>query len=116
MRTARTPVVLLLLASACAPAPVAPSLTLQQYQHDVARRIVQATSQTYAAPLPEVMKSVVVLEITVDAAGQPTAVSILRSNGYAHLDERALASVVKAAPFMPPTPALLQGTGSLSFL
>lgn len=118
MRATRTLAVLVFFAvlGACAPAPVAPPLSLKEYQQQVARRIVQATAQTYAAPLPEVMKSIVVLEITVDAAGQPTAVSVLRSNGYAHLDERALASVVKAAPFMPPTPALLQGTGSVSFL
>lgn len=100
---------------ACAPAPVAPSYTLKDYQQGVARRIVQASAQTYAAPLPEVMKSIVVLEITVDAAGGASAVPV-RSNGYAHLEERALASVAKAAPFTPPAPALLQGTGSVRFL
>jgi hypothetical protein len=41
---------------------------------------------------------------------------VLRSNGYAHLEARALASVAKAAPFTPPAQVLLQGAGSVSFL
>jgi TonB family protein len=118
MYATRTLAVVVLCASlgACAPAPVALPYTLKDYQQGVARRIVQTSAQTYIAPLPDVMKSIVVLEITVDAAGQATAVSVLRSNGYAHLEQRALASVAKAAPFTPPAPALLRGAQSVSFL
>ena len=48
--------------------------------------------------------------------GAPPRYRCIRSNGYVHLEQRALTSVVKAAPFTPPAPALLQGAGSVSFL
>ncbi len=90
--------------------------SLDAYKRQVAHRIVQVNADTYSAPMPQVMKSVVVLEITVDDAGRPTAVSVYRSNGYADLEKRALATVAKAGPFAPPAPALLQGAASMSFL
>ncbi|HUQ76275.1 MAG TPA: energy transducer TonB [Burkholderiales bacterium] len=115
---------------ACAPLPTAqknawqePSLppppyiiALGDYKRLVADRIVQVSAETYSAPMPEMMKSIVVLEITVDRLGAPLGVSVYRSNGYRELEKRALASVVKAAPFAPPAPALLQGAQSVSFL
>lgn len=127
MSGTRTLVVALLCAwlGACAPAPrqdvppdqiVDPDSALREYKRGVARRIAQANAEAHVTPLPAVMKSVVVLEITVDRDGRASAVSVYRSNGYAHLAERALASVVKAAPFTPPAPALLQGSASVSFL
>lgn len=111
--------------SGCAIAPSPPETpaaskafpdALSDYKHGVAKRIVAASAATYSAPLPEVMKSIVVLEITVDGLGLPLNVSVYRSNGYPDLAERALASVAKAAPFAPPGSALLQGASSLSFL
>jgi TonB family protein len=93
-----------------------PFTALSEYKRRVARRIVQTSPGTYSQPMPEIMKSIVVVEITVDQAGRATAVSVYRSNGYAHLEERALSSVAKAGPFTPPAPALLQGSASVSFL
>lgn len=90
--------------------------TLNEYKRRVASRIVQASRETYSHPMPEMMKSIVVLEITVDRGGRPLEVSVYRSNGYASLERRAVASVVKAAPFTPPAPGLLQGAPSVSFL
>jgi TonB family protein len=108
------------LLGACAPLPPPPLKppvpTMGEYKRDVAQRIVQVNAHTYSARPPEVLKSIVVLEITVDNAGQATAVSVYRSNGYAHLEERALASVAKAAPFTPPARALLDGAPSVTFL
>ena len=89
---------------------------MTDYKRDVAQRIVRASTETYSAPAPEVLKSIVVLEITVDEEGRATAVSVFRSNGYSHLDERALASVARAAPFARPAPALLNGAPSVTFL
>ena len=88
-------------------------VALTEYKHRVARTSCRPTRGAFtSAPLPEVMKSIVVLEITVDAAGRPTAVSVVvaRTAGV-HLEQRALTSVVKAAPFTPPAPALLGGAG-----
>ena len=108
------------LLGGCAITPPAPlpsaAQTLDGYKRDVAKRIAAANAESYSAPLPEVMKSIVVLEITVDGLGAPLKLSVYRSNGYPVLAQRALDSVAKAAPFAAPGPTLLQGAGSMSFL
>ena len=98
------------------PAPPAPLPTLDDYKLGVAKRIVAASRETYSTPVPEMLKSIIVLEITVDQAGAPLEVSALRTNGYEELTLRAITSVVDAAPFAAPEPTLLHGAGSLSFL
>ena len=100
------------VAKAIVPKPVA----LHDYKKGVAAHIVRANAETYSAPMPEMMKSIVVLEITIDLLGQPTSVRVYRSNGYRTLERRAVASVAKAAPYPLPAPELLQGRGSLTFL
>jgi TonB family protein len=109
-----------LLAGCATAPPPAPAVsgpqTLEDYKRGVAKRIAVASAASYSAPLPEVMKSIVVLEITVDKLGTPLAVAVLRTNGYSELAQRALQSVAKAAPFAAPEPALLQGAGSMTFL
>jgi periplasmic protein TonB len=107
---------------AVTPAVVVPKVieskpvALQDYKKGVAAHIIRSNVDTYSAPMPEIMKSIVVLEITIDLLGQPTAVSVYRSNGYRTLERRALSSVAKAAPYPLPAPELLQGRGSLTFL
>ena len=103
-------------ATAPPPVPALLSPTLDDYKRDVAKRIAAANAASYSAPSPEVMKSIVVLDITVDDLGAPLTVSVLRTNGYGELAQRALQSVAKAAPFAAPGPALLQGASSMSFL
>ncbi len=95
--------------------PPAPLPTLDDYKLGVAKRIVATSPDTYSTPVPEMLKSIVVLEITVDKEGAPLEVSVLRNNGYEDLAHRALTSVVDASPFAPPEPALLH-EGSLRFL
>jgi hypothetical protein len=97
------------------PAPLGVE-SLDDYKRGVAKRIAAANSATYSAPLPEVLKSIVVLEITLDDRGTPLTVSVWRTNGYAELAQRALHSVAKAAPFAAPSPELTQGAGWVSFL
>ena len=91
-------------------------MTLEGYKKAFAEQVARSSPHLYNEPIPEVLKSIVVLEITVDQAGRATAVSVYRSNGYSHLEKRALASVTKAAPFAPPAPGLLAGYSSVSFL
>ena len=105
-----------LIAGCATPPPPVPPQTLNDYKLGVAKRIVAASRDTYSTPVPEMLKSVVVLEITLDKAGAPLEVTTFRSNGYEDLTLRAITSVVDAAPFAAPGPALLQGTGYVNFL
>jgi TonB family protein len=98
------------------PPPLSAPQTLNDYKLGVAKRIAAASAGADSAPLPGVMKSIVVLEITVDELGAPLAVSVYRTNGYPQLAQRALQSVAKAAPFAAPAPELMQGARSVSFL
>src|SRR5512138_884636 len=64
---------------ACASAPPAPSVapqTLDDYKHAVAMRIAALSPAAYSVPPPEMLKSVVVLEITLDSVGAPLEVSV----------------------------------------
>ncbi|HZE61748.1 MAG TPA: hypothetical protein VE085_14460 [Burkholderiales bacterium] len=103
----------------CATPPAAPPIarpSLDDYKRIVAQRIAAASGDTYSEPVPEILKSVVVLEITLDQAGAPLEVAVYRTNGYEDLAQRAITRVVDAAPFAAPAAALLQGDGSVSFL
>ena len=91
-------------------------LAMNDYKRTVASRIVAANEEVFFEPLPEMLKSVVVLEITVDRHGVPLDVHVIRSNGYRELEQVALASVLRAAPFDGPQPGVLQGAASVSFL
>ncbi|HYN13847.1 MAG TPA: hypothetical protein VET51_14495, partial [Burkholderiales bacterium] len=62
---------------------------LDSYKKLVARRIVQVHRYTYSEPMPEMMKSIVVLDITIDRQGHPVEVLVHRSNGYRQLEQRA---------------------------
>lgn len=104
------------LAGCATPPPSVPPQTLNEYKLGVAQRIVAASRETYSTPVPEMLKSIVVLEITVDHAGAPLEVTAFRSNGYEDLTLRAITSVVDAAPFPAPEAALLHGEGTVSFL
>jgi protein TonB len=91
-------------------------LAINDYKRAVASRIVAANEEVFFEPLPDMLKSIVVLEITVDRQGFPVDVYVIRSNGYRELEQVALASVLRAAPFDGPQPGVLQGAASVSFL
>jgi TonB family protein len=97
-------------------APLPEHGLINHYKRTVASRIVAANEEVFFEPLPEMLKSVVVLEITVDRQGYPLDVYVIRSNGYRELEQVALASVLRAAPFDGPQPGVLQGAASVSFL
>lgn len=126
------------LLSACAPqsklsslprAPAPPPLALpapepqrplspgaEAYKAVVASEIWTRNDEVYSDPVPEMLKSIVVLQITIDRAGNPIDLSVVRSNGFKHLELRALESVARAAPFPAPAAAVLEGPGCTSFL
>ena len=106
--------VLALVLGACASTSTGP--TLDGYKKAVALRVLETTLGVYCEPQSEMLKSVVVLDITVDREGNLVDAWVYRSNGYDELDSRALESVVRAAPFAAPSQELIKGRASLTFL
>jgi periplasmic protein TonB len=103
-------------APAPSPLPLPLPADAPAYKALVASEIWLRNTEVYASPVPEMLKSIVVLEITIDRAGNPIDISVYRSNGFKHLEMRALESVVRAAPFPAPEEGVLDGPGSFTFL
>ena len=95
---------------------VLPPLTLDGYKKAVAERVALASAETFNDPLPEMLKSVVVLDVTIDRDGRLARVTVRRSNGYRVLENVALNSVRRAAPFPAPAWSVRRGDGSVNFL
>jgi periplasmic protein TonB len=90
--------------------------TLDDYKKHAAGHIVSLASKELADSLPPILKSVVVLDITVDAEGTVTRAVVWRSNGYQDLEQTALKSVRRAGKFPAPSPEVLKGQESVRFL
>ncbi len=86
--------------------------SIDGYKRDAARRLYfRNTPQLFDGAPPPVLKSVVVLSIRVDANGVPLRVTVMRSNGFRDLEQRAIKSVHDAAPLpVPPVAIVKQGT------
>lgn len=99
-----------------AKAAAAPALTAESYKHQFAQRVVYTSHEVFQDPLPKVLKSIVVLEVTLDRDGKLVALTVRRSNGYKALEQVALNSVRHAAPFEAPPRAMHRHDGSVKFL
>ena len=88
-----------LLGACAAPAPAA---DLDSYKRQVAERIVKASPYVYDGPVQPLLKSIVVLDIAIGARGELQRVAVRRSNGFKALENRAIESVRRAAPFAAP--------------
>jgi protein TonB len=99
------------------PAPeVSTARTLDAYKQEAATRIVRRNGASIADALPPILVSVVVLDITVDRDGRPVIVTVRRSNGYRELEDAAIASVRRASPLPAPSPEVLGGAWSVSYV
>jgi protein TonB len=116
-------------ASALAPSPLAaasPSITpfrsqalnIDDYKKHAAGHIVtfSKSKEELAESLPPILKSVVVLDITVDKDGNLSRVALWRSNGYEDLEQIAIRSVKRAGKLPAPSPEVLKGQDSVRFL
>ena len=104
---------------AAAPQPQRPQLaplTLEAYKRSVAERIAHSSPDIFTEPMPDMFKSIVVLDITIDREGRLTKVSVSRSNGFKALENRAMDSVKRAAPFVAPAFSVRGRDGSVNFL
>ena len=99
-----------------APAPHPPPSTLEGYKKALAERVAHSSTDIFDDPMPEVLKSIVVLDITIDRDGKLARVVVRRSNGYKVLEERAMDSVRRASPFGVPAFAVRGRDGSVNFL
>ena len=102
-------------ASLPAQAPLLSALTLDGYKRAVAGRIAARSAHVFTEPLPEMFKSIVVLDITIGRDGALERVVVRRSNGFKQLEARALESVREAAPYAAPG-LLVRHGGSVNFL
>jgi protein TonB len=93
-----------------------PPLTLDGYKKAVAAQVARGSAEMFVDPIPQMLKSVVVLEITIDRSGNLAHVAVRRSNGFKALENRAMDSVRRAAPFSPPVLTVRSSSGSVSFL
>ena len=99
-----------------APAPIIRPLTIDAYKKSVAERVARASPDVFGEPLPEMFKSIVVLDITIDREGRLANVAVRRSNGYKVLENRAMDSVKRAAPFGAPALTVRGRDGTVNFL
>jgi protein TonB len=104
-----------------APAPVvrgpaSSAATMDAYKKHVAQHIVQKNARERADTLPPILKSVVVLNISIDRNGQPVHVSVMRSNGHKDVEQIALRSIQRAAPLPAPSAALIGNNETVSFV
>jgi protein TonB len=83
--------------------------TIDSYKADLAQRIYQVNSPSVYTTRPQaLLRSVVVVKYTVDAAGNLVRSEIARSNRDRVTEATALASLRKSAPFPKPAPHLLR--------
>ena len=98
-----------------APASQSSARTMDAYKRDVAKQIVAKNSGSVAESLPPILKSVVVLDITLDSEGKAANIMVRRSNGYRDLEQTAIESVRRAGPFPAPSADVLNGSNVISY-
>lgn len=104
-----------------APAPVvrgpaSNAATMDAYKKHVAQHIHAKNSRERADSLPPILKSVVVLNISIDRDGKPVHVAVMRSNGHKDVEQIAIRSVHRAGPLPAPSPELLGNRDTVSFV
>ena len=93
-----------------------PALTLDGYKKQAAKHIVATSPEAFDGRLPEILKSVVVLDLTVDRDGKVVKASVRRSNGYKELEATALESVRRAGRLPAPAFAVHRGAPTISYV
>ncbi len=116
---AAQPVAPIALAAPAHAAPRQPQLqlfTIDSYKRDFAHRITKASPDVFHEPLPKMLKSVVVLDVTIGRDGHVTGVAVSRSNGYRELERVAMSNVRRFAPYALPVGLSRRSDGSVQFM
>ncbi len=92
-------------AAAVAAGPIqSQASSIDAYKRDVARHIYRnRPDERFDGAPPPLLRSVVVLAIRVDPAGNPVRIAVVRSNGYVDLEQAAIHSVRASAPLPMPS-------------
>ncbi len=91
-------------------------LTMDGYKKAFAQQVAHRNPQIFEDPLPDMLKSIVVLDVTIGREGEVLKVAVHRSNGFKALEKVALDSVRRAGPYAWPSAALRKGANSVNFL
>ncbi len=100
---------------ASTPAAPAPAIAMSAatspdaYKIEMAARIYAASADISSGPPQDLLRAVIVLNVTIDSNGQPGHIAIQRSPGDAEAEQRAIQSVQRGAPYARPSNALLRG-------
>ena len=98
-------------ASVPAPAPAtgaSSAATVDEYKRDFASRLQRvSSSQVFTGAPPNLLRSVIVLSVALDAAGNVVDARVLRDNGDRETVQSALDSVRRAAPYPRPAARLV---------
>jgi protein TonB len=96
--------------------PASNAATMDAYKKHVAEHIHAKNSRERADSLPPILKSVVVLNISIDRDGKPVHVAVMRSNGHKDVEQIAIRSVHRAGPLPAPSAELLGNRETVSFV
>ena len=97
-------------------APASRAASVDGYKKLFAERIYQSNPDVFHDPLPKILKSIVILDVTIDRDGRVSNVFVTRSNGFKHLEKVALNNVRRAAPYAAPAGVRNRSDGSLNFM
>ena len=101
-----------------APAPgiaISGARTLDAYKVEIAQRIHAASGDISSGRPQDLLRAVIVLNITLDTKGQPVRIAIQRTPGDPEAEQRAIASVRRAAPYPRPSGAVARGAAAFEF-
>lgn len=102
---------------AARPAP-SRALSLDAYKREVAARLLEMNSATtFQGRPPEILRAVVVVDVTINANGEPVRASVRRAPDHSrNLGDVAVQSFKASGPFPAPSPNVLRGARELSFI
>ncbi len=104
------------LAPGPAQPPISSATSLTGYKVAVANQVYQANAAgVFSGQLPPLLRSVVVLNVVIDAQGRLVSANVYRDNGDRETRAIALASLSHAAPLPRPAPEMLR-RGRIEYL
>jgi protein TonB len=91
------------------PPAVSSATSLNVYKAEVANQVYQANAANiFSGRLPPLLRSIVVVNVVIDAGGRLVSASVYRDNGDRETRDIALASLARAGPLPQPAQSVLR--------